>query len=387
MTRSVLVVAGEISGDMHAAHVVRAIRTRDPGVEFFGIGGDELQAAGMEVIHHVREMAVMGLAEVLRRYGFFRRVFRQMVELARERRPDAVMLVDYPGFNLRFARELHRMGIKVVYYVCPQVWAWHRSRIKLMAEIVDRLIVIFPFEVEVFAGTGLKVDFAGHPLVDVAAKAMAEPLEDLSWQGSLPVALLPGSRLQEVQRILPPMLGAAKLLAERHPEIGFLIATPSESVAAIVRSVMDTCAEKPPRCEIVVGRTRQALRQARAAMVASGTATIEAALMDCPMVVVYKTSPITYWVGRMVIRVNHIGMVNIVAGRTLCPEYIQGDATPEKIASGVEPLLDEAPERAAMVAGLEQVRQSLGEGDSAERAAAIVLEELSRQRSTSNAAR
>ena len=376
MTRSVLVVAGEISGDMHAAQVVRALRSRDPELSFFGVGGDELRAAGMEIIHDVREMAVMGLAEVLRRYGFFRRVFREMVELARTRRPDAVILVDYPGFNLRFAAELKRMGIKVIYYVCPQVWAWHRSRIQLMARIVDRLIVIFPFEVDVFEGTGLKVDFVGHPLVDIANKIREEAPVALPWPGKLPVALLPGSRVQEVQRILPPMLGAAAILARRFADAGFLIAAPSEAIADLIRSMLKDADLKGARCEIVVGQTRQVLKQARAAMVASGTATIETALMDCPMVVVYRTSPITYWMARLLVQVEQIGMVNIVAGKELCPEFIQGEASPENIAAGMEPLLGETPERAQMVVGLEQVRQALGEGGCAERAADVIRDEL-----------
>ena len=205
MNKTVLLIAGEVSGDMHAAGLVRAVRARAPDVRFVGIGGDELQAAGMEARYHVRDMAVMGLAEVLRRYGFFRRVFRDMVRTAQTLKPDLVVLVDYPGFNLRFAREVKRLGLHCLYYVCPQVWAWHRSRIRLMADVVDRLLAIFPFEPGVFEGTGLRVDFVGHPLVDVAARVRAEPLMELPWKGEPRVALLPGSRRQEIQRILPPM--------------------------------------------------------------------------------------------------------------------------------------------------------------------------------------
>jgi len=376
MSKSILLIAGEISGDMHAAHVVRATRERDPSIEFFGIGGDDLRATGMEIVHDVREMAVLGLAEVIQRYGFFRRVFKEMVELARERKPDAVLLVDYPGFNLRFARAMHRLGIKVIYYVCPQVWAWHRSRIPKMARIVDRLLVIFPFEVDVFAGTGLKVDFVGHPLVDIAEKVRRSPVQTLPWPGKTRAAILPGSRMQEIERILAPMLGAAKILEKRDPNVGFLIAAPSQQIADAIRDRMEGNPDAPPRYEIVIGKTRQVLRQATAAMVASGTATIEAALMDCPMVIVYKTSPVTYWLGRMLVHVKNLGMVNIVAGRTLCPEYLQYDAKAEKIADGMEPLLAETSERAAMVVGLEEVRQSLGQGGSAENAAAAITEEL-----------
>lgn len=376
--RSVLLVAGEVSGDMHAAGLVRAVRQRDPTIRFFGIGGDELRAAGMEIVHEVREMAVMGLAEVLRRYGFFKRVFGEMVELARARRPDAVVLVDYPGFNLRFAEQARGLGLKVVYYICPQVWAWHRSRIPHMARIVDRLIVIFPFEPAVFAGTGLRVDFVGHPLVDEARRALAEPTRALPWKGGTRVALLPGSREQEVARILPVMAEAAALLEKRLGDAGFIIASPSETIAAKVRGILGAPGQKPQRCEVVVGETREVLRQARAAFVASGTATIETALMNCPMVVAYKTSPLTYLLGRMMVQVPDIGMVNVVAGRRLCPEFIQGEATARALAEAIEPLLGDTPQRAAMLSGLEDVRQALGKGGAADAAADILLEELAR---------
>jgi len=376
MSKSVLVVAGELSGDIHAAGVVRGVLEKNPDIHFFGIGGENLHAAGMEIIHDTREMAVLGLVEVIHRYGFFLRVFKEMVKLARERRPDAVLLIDYPGFNLRFAKEMHKLGIKVIYYVCPQVWAWHRSRIPKIAQIVDRLLVIFPFETEVFAGTGLKVDFVGHPLVDVANEVRSEPLKDLPWPTESHVAILPGSRVQEIQRILPPMLGAAAILEKRNSETGFILAASSDEMADQIRRVMAETAKKPQRVELMVGETRQILRQAHAAMVASGTATIEAALMDCPMTIVYKTALLTYLLGRMLVHVDHLGMVNIVAGETLCPEFIQGRATPANIADAMEPLLIETPERAAMIVGLERVRQSLGQGGCAERAAEIVLAEL-----------
>lgn len=376
MSKSVLLIAGEVSGDMHAAGLVRAIKRRCSDMEFFGIGGDELRAAGMEIIVDARDMAVMGLAEVIKRYGFFKQVFSDMVSLACARKPDAVVLVDYPGFNLRFAEKAHKMGIKVVYYICPQVWAWRRSRIRKMARIVNRLIVIFPFEPEVFKGTGLKVDFVGHPLVEVAEKALAEPLKDLPWNGEPKIALLPGSRRQEVERILPSMVSAAGLLERKNSGAAFLIASPSDEIAGNVREVLSSHLDKPTRCEIVVGDTRQVLRQVRAAMVASGTATIEAALMGCPMVVVYKMSPLTYFLGRLLVKVPDIGMVNVVAGRRLCPELIQGAATPEALASAMDPLVGDTSERATMKAGLEEVRRLLGKGGAAEKAAEILLREL-----------
>jgi lipid-A-disaccharide synthase len=372
----VLVIAGEVSGDQRAAEVIRAVRAQRPDITFWGIGGPEMRAAGTETLHDIREMAVMGLVEVLRRYFFFRRVFNEMIATAEARKPDAVLLVDYPGFNLRFAAAMRQRGIKVLYYICPQVWAWHRARIPRMARLVDRLLAIFPFEPQVFTGTGLKVDFVGHPLVDVAQAARAAPPQALPWHGAPQIALLPGSRRQEIERILPPIWQAAGLIQRQNPSASFILAAPSEAVAKIVRATLAALRNGPTRCEVVLDQTREVLRQARAALVASGTATLETALMGCPMLVVYKTSLPTYLIGRQLIRVNHIGMVNLIAGRTVCPEFIQRNATPEKLAAALTPLLGETPERAAQLAGLAEVATELGAPGAAARAANIILAEL-----------
>jgi len=378
VTRSVLVIAGEISGDQRAAELVRAIQARQPGVRFWGIGGDDLRAAGMEIVYDTHAMAVMGVGEVLRRYGFFRRVFADLVTQARARRPDAVLLVDYPGFNLRFAAEMRKLGLKVLYYICPQVWAWHRARIPRMARLVDRLLAIFPFEPQVFAGTGLKVDFVGHPLVDAAQAARAAPAPALPWPGAVRVALLPGSRRQEVDRILPVLWAAATRLERTVPGAGFLIAAPSADVAALVRRRLAALSGGPARCELVTGVTRAVLQQARAALVASGTATLETALLGCPMLVVYKAAPLMYLLGRLLIRVPHIGMVNLIAGRTVCPEFIQRAATPAALADALAPLLGDTPACAAQLAGLQEVAARLGPPGAAARAADIILAELGR---------
>ena len=377
MSRSVLVIAGEVSGDQRAAELIHAVRIRHPEVHFWGIGGPEMRAAGVATLHDIREMAVMGLVEVLRRYFFFRRVFDEMLAAAEARKPDAVLLVDYPGFNLRFAAEMKRRGVKVIYYICPQVWAWHRSRIPKMAQIVDRLLAIFPFEPQVFAGTKLKVDFVGHPLVDVAHAARSAPPQSLPWQGEPRIALLPGSRRQEIERILPSIWQAAALIQKQNPGASFILAAPSENVAKLVRATLVQLGRSPENCELVVDQTRAVLRQAHAALVASGTATLETALMGCPMLVVYKTSLPTYLIGRQLIRVNHIGMVNLIADRTVCPEFIQHDATPEKLAAGLLPLLGDTPERAAQLAGLAEVATKLGAPGAAIRAAEILIAELS----------
>jgi len=372
-----LIIAGEVSGDMHAAKLVSAVRERLPGARFVGIGGERMRAAGVEIFHDTREMAVMGFSEVLRRLGFFRTVLREITDKARELRPDAVILVDYPGFNLRFAAATHRLGLKTVYYICPQVWAWHRSRIPKMARILDRLITIFPFEGSFFAGTPLKADFVGHPLVDEARKALSEPTPPLPWKGEPRIAVLPGSRVHEVQRLLPVMWRAAALIAEKRPSAAFMIPAPSPEIARVVRDTIALLPAGPENWSIEDGNARHVLRQARAAMVASGTATIEAALMSCPSVIAYRLSAFSYLLGRMLVRVKNVGMVNIVAGEEICPEFIQRDATPGALAGAIDPLIDDTPRRATMLAGLERVSAALGDGGTEQRAAGIILEELS----------
>jgi len=373
----IVIIAGEVSGDMHAAALVRAMRKRRPELLFTGIGGDEMAAAGVELRHHVSEMAVVGFVEVMRRFRFFRRVFREMAGLVREQRPCAVILVDYPGFNLRLAAKVHALGVRVIYYICPQVWAWNRSRIPQMARVIDRLITIFPFEQDCFAGTDMKVDFAGHPLVDEANRVLATPAAGPACEGDPLVALLPGSRATEIERILPAMWEAAAIIEESYPGAGFVIASPTPQMEVFAERLLEGRAGGPARWCTVNGHTRDILRRARAALVASGTATIEASLMLCPMVVAYRVAPLTYLLAKLLVKLEHIAMVNIVAGKPVCPEFIQGAARPQALAAALRPLLEEGPERKAVIRELERVNTALGPGGAAEKAAQMVLEEVS----------
>ena len=373
---SILIIAGEQSGDMHGAKVVRAVQARSPDVKFFGVGGEKMREAGVEILQDSKDMAVLGLVEVLKRYSFFRNVFFRILEAAKTRRPDAVLLIDYPGFNLRFAERARGLDLKVVYYVCPQVWAWHRSRVAKMAKIVDRLLVIFPFEVDVFKGTGLRVDFVGHPLVE-ATRAVREAADaPLPWRGTPRVAILPGSRRQELERILPSLIAAAVLVEKQYVGASFILAAASQEMAGLARAIIAQQTASPKNLEIVTGSTRQILKQADAAWVASGTATLETALMDCPMVVVYKTSWMTYEAGKRLIRVPFLGMVNLLAGRELCPELLQDAATPEALASAITPLLTDTPARRTVKDGLAEVRAKLGDGGAADRVAEHLIAEL-----------
>ena len=374
---SLLVIAGELSGDMHAAGVVRALKASRPGLQVYGIGGDALRAAGMEIVVEARDMAVLGFWEVLKRYRFLRGVFHRMIRLAEERKPDAVLLIDYPGFNLRFAAEMKKRGIRVIYYVCPQVWAWHRSRIPKMARIIDHLLVIFPFEVEVFAGTGLKVTYVGHPLVDEARQERARVEESaLPWRSATRLALMPGSRRQEIERILPAMVQAAGLLQQRLPSLSTVVAAATPEIADLIRARLPAIPGAPTGLEVVVGSTRRILREATAAMVKSGTSTIEAALMGCPMIVVYRTAGPTYWLGKRLVRVPYLGMANLIAGREAFREFLQDAATPHALADGLAPLMADTPERAASLAATAEVTRLLGEGGAAESAARQVLAAL-----------
>ena len=376
--RELLIIAGEISGDMHAAGVVRELKKLDPTIRCYGIGGSRLRAEGVETFHDVREMGVMGIVEVLKRIFFFRRVFRQMEAMARERKPDAVLLVDYPGFNLRFAASAHAMGIKVIYYICPQVWAWNRRRIPKMATVINRLMAIFPFEPKVFEGTSLKVDFVGHPLVDEIRELSHAPLTPLPWQGEPQIGLLPGSRLTEIERMLPVFCAAAKRIEQRFPAASFVIPAPTPETEAHLRNLLATLPEKPARVAIVRGEARQVFRQSRAAIVKSGTATMESALSSCPAVIAYIVAPLTCWIGVRLATVKFMGIVNIIADRAVCPEFLQKQATPEALANALIPLVEDTSARAAMLAGYDEVRALLGSGGAASRAASVVHEELTK---------
>ncbi len=369
----IMIIAGEVSGDMRAAELVEAANAIKPGLRWFGIGGPDMRKAGVETRHDVKDMAVIGFAEVIKRYPFFKRVFNEMLAWAADEKPDLAVFVDYPGFNLRLAEKLHAQGIRTLHYICPQVWAWHRSRIPQMARYLDHLITIFPFEAEHFAGTGLPVTFAGHPLVDSINQSRISQPPALPWQGLQRIALLPGSRHGEISRLLPVMLEAAALLDQRIPGCSFIVAAPGREQADQAREL---CASAPPMrapVTVIEDMTRDVIRQADAAMVCSGTATVETALLGCPMVVVYKLNPISYHLFKAMIHVKHIGMVNIVAGREICPELVQGRATGRNLADAIEPLLMPTDTRQKMLEALKQFDASMGEGGAASRAAAVLV--------------
>ena len=373
--KSLLVIAGEYSGDMHAADVIRELNKKGSEISLWGIGGEKLRAEGVETLHDIKEMDVLGIAEVLAKYSFFKSVFDEVLAEVDRRKPDAALLVDYPGFNLRLARELHKRGVKVLYYVCPQVWAWNRGRIPKMAEIIDRLMVIFPFEVDVFKDVDLKVDFVGHPMVDELREFRATDPEPLPWNGRKKIALLPGSRKQELHYILEPLLETARLMEESRPDLSFIIPVPERRLV-LVEEILQKAKNAPRNISVITGRAREVLKQADAAFVASGTATLEAALLRCPTVLVYRGSFLNYLFVQVFMRIAWFGIANIVSGKEIMPERLQKQMRPVELAATIDPLMNDTPERAAMLEHFQTLEKELGGGAPAGRVANIIAEEI-----------
>jgi lipid-A-disaccharide synthase len=376
----ILVSAGEASGDTYGAQLLHALRRMAPErkLETFGLGGEAMRAAGFEAVVHARDVAVAGLAEVVKHlpriYGEYRRLVRE----AERRRPQAAVLIDFPDFNLRLARALHRQKVPVYYFVSPQLWAWRKSRIRLVQRYVDRMLVIFPFEREFYQTHGVDAEYVGHPLADLprppvdrAAYAAAHGLDT----GKTWIAALPGSRRQEVEAHLPEMIRAMDRLGP-----GFEAIVPVAST--LDRAWMEAEAARAGRVGgakmVLVADARQALAHARAGMVASGTATVEAALIGTPFVVVYKVAGLTWALGRHLVDLPHYAMPNLIAGREIVPELIQQRFTAAEIVSGLRTILADGQERAAMEAALAEVRERLkpDAAPAAERAARAVLQAL-----------
>jgi lipid-A-disaccharide synthase len=371
----VLVSCGEPSGDLYAGDLVRHLRAQAGPVEVFGLGGDRLQAEGGYLLAHVRDLAVVGLLEVLRHLRQLRRVFRRVLDEVGREPPAVAVLVDYAEFNLRLARELERRGVPVVYYVSPQVWAWRRGRLRAIRESVAHMVVIFPFEEPLYRDAGVPVTFVGHPLVDLAQPAADQAgfLASRGFDPARPVlAVLPGSRPQEVAHNLPPIAAALRLLRERRPHLQVALAV----APSLDPQLFDAALSGLPVAR-VCGATHELLSVSSAGIVASGTATVEAALLDLPMVVVYRLSALTYALGKPFVKVPYYAMANLIAGREVVKELIQNDFRAEAVAAEALALLDDPVHREVVRAGLGEVRTRLGPPGASARAAALVARHFS----------
>ena len=370
--KHLLIIAGEASGDTRAAELVKALKNLSSELQFSGVGGDGMQKAGVRLFDHITSLAVIGIAEVLKNLGRIKQVFDHILAQVDQQRPDAVILVDYPGFNLRLAAELKKRSIKIIYYISPQVWAWREGRIEKIKKLVDLMIVLFPFEKDLYARYGMKVDYVGHPLVD-EIKIERSPMEilqslGLEIQGATTIGLMPGSRQKEVEHHLPVMIEAAKKLYSHDNRRQFLLL----KAPTIDRHVLETYIPPSLHVKIFAGNSYDGINAMNIAMVASGTATLEAALLNKPMVIVYKTSWLTYVIAKNVIKIPNIGLVNVVAGKKIFPELIQENCTADKIAQNIESLLQDHK----IIEELKKVRAALGTGGASHRAAKIILQEI-----------
>ncbi len=370
---AILLVAGEASGDLHGAALAHAVRAAEPRVRLLGMGGPRMAAAGVEVLVPCHEVAVVGLTEVLSHGGNIVRAFRRLTRALEQVRPALVVLIDFPDFNIRLGRRACRRGIPVVYFISPQVWAWRRGRLRILRRIVRKMLVIFPFEETFYREAGIEVAFVGHPLLDRLEEV--PPRDEARRRlGIGPadrvMALLPGRRRGEVRRHLPLMLAAAGRLAAATGPLAAAVAV-AEGVPHGVVEAMAAGAPLPVR--LIEGRTYEVLRAADVSLVASGTATLEGALLGAPMVITYRVSALSYALARLLVRVPFIGMANLVAGRGIVPELIQYQATPLRLAAAARELLEDPAAREAMQAGFREVRALLGEPGASARAAREIL--------------
>ena len=368
-------VAGEASGDNHGAALMRALRKLQPDARFLGRGGPQMKALaeGEKFTDWIDEAAVVGLWEVVKHYPYFRRQFARTLDEIAAAKPDAVILIDYPGFNLRLARALHgkSLGGKIIYYISPQVWAWNRGRIPKMARWLDLMLCIFPFEAELYAQSGLRTVFVGHPMLET----LAEKRIDLPRATDL-VGLFPGSRTREVRKLLPIMIDVMRLLRASRPELRFEIAAASAPLVTMIRTELERAGESLGKVEITLGQAASTMQRSAVGIVASGTATLEAAYFRIPFVLVYRVAALTYLAGRALIKVEHLGMPNVLAQREIVPEFIQGAAQPAAISAAVSRLLEEPERRAQMVADFDEVIAQLGTGSAHAAAARAVLDAL-----------
>lgn len=373
MNHKVLIIAGEASGDLHASGLVHEIQNAAPGTEIFGIGGDRMRDLGVKLFYHISEMSVLGFVDVLKQIRFFKRVYRELVAVMENDQPDLLILIDYPGLNLKLAKAARERGIKVLYYIAPQVWAWGAGRVKKMARWVDKMAVIIPFEEKLYRDAGIDATFVGHPLLEVVKPGLGK--DEFLIQRGLDstkkiIGLLPGSRHLEVKRLLPEMLHAVEKLRSDYPNVQAIIGqadTVDESdykdILAPFRSV-----------KLVKNNTYNIMKHSDLLLVASGTATLESALFATPLIIVYKVDPISYFIGRQLVKIDSIGLVNVIAEKKIVPEFIQGQFRAANIVPEMKKLLLEKDDREKMIGELHKIRKKLGEPGASVQAANMAVE-------------
>lgn len=373
-----MIVAGEASGDLHGANLVKEALKKDPSLSFFGIGGSMMRAAGVEILVDASEIAVVGLVEIISHFPVIRHAFNLLKKIIRSNPPDLVILIDYPGFNLRIAETAKKARVKVLYYISPQVWAWRVGRVKKMGKVIDRMAVVFPFEVSYYEKEGIPVTFAGHPLVDSVHPSMTREEAQRKF-GLDPVGktigLFPGSRISEIKNLLPVILESAGLLKKRFPDAQFILPLASSLKRSDIDPFLDSTAID---VTVIEGMGYDVMQVCDAAITVSGTVTLEIAMIGIPMVIIYKVAPLTYTIAKRLIKVDHIGLCNIVAGERIVKELIQDDASPEKIADEITEILTDAGYAGTIRMKYKEVREKMGSEGCSEKVAGIALDMLTK---------
>jgi lipid-A-disaccharide synthase len=370
--KRVMIIAGEASGDMHGAHLVEAMLDVRPNLDFFGIGGHRLKEVGVEILVDNASLAVVGVSEALAKLTILIRALQRVKGELRRRRPDLLIVIDFPDFNLHVAATAKKMGIPVLYYISPQIWAWRTGRIRKIKKVVDHMVVIFPFESDFYGKRNVPVTFVGHPLLDGGVTVKPADSKIVAPERVV-VGLLPGSRNEEVARLLPTMMDAAEILSREFPDALFPIPVASSVDRGLVESVV-----KKGRADfvIVTDGPQDVFQKATLLITASGTVTLEAALAGTPMIIVYRVSGMSYWLGKRLIRVKHIGLANLVAGKEIVPELIQDEACAERIALLASSLLKDGHALSEMRRELAGVARRLGKPGASRRAAKVALQLL-----------
>ncbi|MFT4730450.1 MAG: lipid-A-disaccharide synthase [Granulosicoccus sp.] len=372
---SIMVSAGEASSDAHAAHALDALRAQGVAFESFGMGAGALGKCGTELVVDCRDLAVIGFVDVLINYPKFLKRLRKLREHLQERKPDLLLLVDYPDFNLKLAETAKSLSIPVLFYVSPQVWAWRAGRVPRIGSLVSHMAVLFPFEVDIYEKHGIPVTYVGNPVVADAVSALSavEARELMGLNPKNPVVtLLPGSRTGEIKRNLPPMLESARLIAASIPDCQFLLPIAPTLDQSLIQQTLGS--DSPANLHCTTKDSRGAMRAGNVALVASGTATLETALIGTPMVVMYIVNKINYAIMKRLIKIPDISLVNIVAGKRVVPEYIQADATPQAMATDVLSLLRDEPRRTVMLDELNRVKRLMGDAGASKRVAQLIVQ-------------
>jgi len=370
----VLIIAGEASGDLHGSNLVREMLSLNPRLQFYGVGGENMRKVGVHLFADITDMAVVGITEVFFKLRKIYSVYRKLKNSIASDPPALVILIDYPDFNLLFARAANKKNIPIVYYISPQIWAWRKGRIRQIARRIKKMIVIFPFEKKLYEEANIDVDFVGHPLLDSVHPRLSreEAFRRFALTpGVTTIGLLPGSRMSEIRLHLPPMIKALPLISRQLNPVQFVITVAS---GLEVNEIKNMAGSQNGNLRVVDNNIYDVMQVADLLLVASGTATVEATIMETPMIVVYRVSPLTYLLGNLLIKVKNIGMVNIIAGKTIAPELIQGDVNPEKITSTVLRIIRDPSTLKEMRRELAEVREKIGNPGASLRAARITNE-------------